>query len=241
MLRVGVLSGRGGLRHQWASVRQLFIRTQDTPNPQSLKFIPGKPVLGTPGASLQFDSLRSAQKSPLARALFQLDAVNRVFLGDEFVSVTLNDGADWTDNKAEVFAVITDFYAANLPVVADGVDMIPHADTVIHDDDDEVVAMIKELIETRIRPAVQEDGGDVVYRGFTPEGIVQLEMRGSCQGCPSSSVTLKHGIENMLMHYIPEVEAVEEVMGDPEVHQASEEQLAKLEASLGNGGGKVSQ
>lgn len=211
--------------------RRLFIQTQSTPNPQSLKFIPGRPVLGNPGATMQFDSLRTAQASPLARALFQVPSVSRVFLADDFISVTLADGGDWLVSKADVFGVITDFYASGAEVVAQDVEATANADTVILEDDDEVVAMIKELIETRIRPTVQEDGGDVVYRGFV-DGIVKLEMQGSCQGCPSSSVTLKHGIENMLMHYIPEVEGVEEVMGDEEIHRVSEEQLDKLEAKL---------
>ncbi len=209
--------------------RSLFIQTFDTPNPLSLKFVPGKPVLGQPGTSKNFESLRSAQSSsPLARSLFRVPGVSRVMLGDDFISVTVSKESDWMIAKHDIFGAITEFYESGDPVIFEQeTESLKDKDTVIEEEDDEVVAMIKELIETRIRPAVQEDGGDVAFRGFTKEGVVLLEMQGSCQGCPSSSITLKHGIENMLMHYVPEVTAVEQY--ESELDKQSEEMLKKIE------------
>ncbi|OEL30771.1 NifU-like protein 4, mitochondrial [Dichanthelium oligosanthes] len=183
--------------------RTMFIQTQSTPNPQSLMFYPGKPVMEV--GSSDFPNARAAMTSPLAKALFGIDGVTRVFFGSDFVTVTKSEETSWDYLKPEVFAAIMDFYSSGQPLFLDS-NAAASMDTAIHEDDSEIVAMIKELLETRIRPAVQDDGGDIEYRGFDPEtGVVKLKMQGACSGCPSSSVTLKSGIENMLMHYVPEV------------------------------------
>ncbi|XP_027111339.1 nifU-like protein 4, mitochondrial [Coffea eugenioides] len=188
--------------------RTMFIQTQATPNPLSLMFFPGKPVME--GGSADFPNARAAMNSPLAKALFGIDGITRVFFGSDFVTVTKSEDASWEFLKPEIFAAIMDFSTSGKPLIMDS-NSLDSTDTAIHEDDSETVAMIKELLETRIRPAVQDDGGDIEYRGFVPEtGIVRLKMQGACSGCPSSSVTLKSGIENMLMHYVPEVKGVEQ-------------------------------
>ncbi|KAM3407425.1 hypothetical protein ACQJBY_001064 [Aegilops geniculata] len=201
--------------------RTMFIQTQSTPNPQSLMFHPGKPVMEV--GSSDFPNARTAMTSPLAKALFAIEGVTRVFFGSDFVTVTKSDETSWDYLKPEVFAAIMDFYSSGQPLFLDS-NTAAAMDTAIHEDDSEIVAMIKELLETRIRPAVQDDGGDIEYRGFEPEtGIVKLKMQGACSGCPSSSVTLKSGIENMLMHYVPEVKGVEqEFDGDEEAELAGQ-------------------
>lgn len=191
------------------SRRTMFIQTQSTPNPLSLKFVPGKSVL-EPGNTMDFDSYKSAQQSPLAKSIFAVEGVTRVFFTDEYISVTMSNDADWLVVKPHVFAAITDFYASGTPVLAPLAAAPEHSDTAITDQDSETVAFIKELIETRIRPNVQEDGGDIKFIKFDELGTVWLQMQGSCAGCPSSSVTLKNGIESMLMYYVEEVNAVEE-------------------------------
>lgn len=205
MLRVAALraprlrAARPALQH----ARSMFIQTELTPNPDSLKFVPGRTVLES--GTLDFRSFRDAQASPLAKALFGNEGVVGVFLATDFVSVTKEEDVEWLTLKPQVFASIMDFYATGLSAgESDEVDSL-----MIHDDDPEVVQMIKELLDMRIRPSVQEDGGDIKFHGFDEEsGVVTLEMQGSCSGCPSSAVTLKSGIENMLMHYIPEVKEV---------------------------------
>jgi Fe-S cluster biogenesis protein NfuA len=188
--------------------RGMFIQVESTPNPQSLMFYPGKPVMEV--GSSDFPNARAAMASPLAKALFIVDGVVRVFFGADFVTVTKSEEMPWDVLKPEIFAAIMDFYSTKQPLFYDAKSQA--SDTAINEDDDETVAMIKELLETRIRPAVQDDGGDIEYRGFNPEtGIVSLKMQGACSGCPSSAVTLKSGIENMLMHYVSEVKGVEEV------------------------------
>lgn len=188
--------------------RTMFIQTQSTPNPSSLMFYPGKPVMEV--GSADFPNARSAMNSPLAKALYGIDGISRVFFGSDFVTVTKSEDASWEFLKPEIFAVIMDFYSSGNPLFLDS-NTAAAKDTAIHEDDSETVAMIKELLETRIRPAVQDDGGDIEYKEFNPEtGIVKLKMQGACSGCPSSSVTLKSGIENMLMHYVPEVKGVEQ-------------------------------
>ncbi|KAJ9159796.1 hypothetical protein P3X46_025269 [Hevea brasiliensis] len=188
--------------------RTMFIQTQSTPNPSSLMFYPGKPVMEV--GSADFPNARSAMNSPLAKALYGIDGISRVFFGSDFVTVTKSDDASWDFLKPEIFAAIMDFYSSGQPLFLDS-ETAAAKDTAIHEDDSETVAMIKELLETRIRPAVQDDGGDIEYRGFDSEtGIVKLRMQGACSGCPSSSVTLKSGIENMLMHYVSEVKGVEQ-------------------------------
>ncbi|XP_031484922.1 nifU-like protein 5, mitochondrial [Nymphaea colorata] len=190
--------------------RSMFIQTQSTPNPLSLMFYPDKPVMEV--GSADFPNARAAMNSPLAKALFGIDGVSRVFYGSDFVTVTKSEDASWDILKPEIFAAIMDFYTSGKPLFLDS-EVASSMDTAIHEDDSETVAMIKELLETRIRPAVQDDGGDIEYRGFDPDtGIVKLRMQGACSGCPSSSVTLKSGIENMLMHYVSEVKGVEQEM-----------------------------
>ncbi|ONK71263.1 uncharacterized protein A4U43_C04F6640 [Asparagus officinalis] len=188
--------------------RSMFIQTQSTPNPLSLMFYPGKPVMEV--GSADFPNARAAMNSPLAKALFGIDGITRVFFGSDFVTVSKSEEASWDYLKPEIFAAIMDFYTSGKPLFLDS-NTAASSDTAIQEDDSEIVAMIKELLETRIRPAVQDDGGDIVYRGFDEDtGIVKLKMQGACSGCPSSSVTLKSGIENMLMHYVPEVKGVEQ-------------------------------
>ncbi|XP_050959039.1 NFU1 iron-sulfur cluster scaffold homolog, mitochondrial [Labeo rohita] len=188
-------------------IRNMFIQTQDTPNPNSLKFLPGRVVLET--GTMDFAGPRDAYCSPLARQLFRIDGVKSVFFGPDFITITKANGeTEWKVIKPDVFATIMDFFTSGLPVVNEA--DAPRADTAPSEDDDEVVAMIKELLDTRIRPTVQEDGGDVLYRGFE-DGIVKLKLQGSCTSCPSSIITLKNGIQNMLQFYVPEVEGVEQV------------------------------
>jgi NFU1 iron-sulfur cluster scaffold homolog, mitochondrial len=185
----------------------MFIQTEDTPNPESLKFLPGRQVLETTDEVTGFYAIKSdteaIARSPLSKTLFKVEGVKSVYLGADFVTITKYAEHNWVHVKGRVFSAIMDHYASGKPAVSE---MAEVTDTTIFEDDDEVVAMIKELLETRIRPAVQEDGGDIRYIGFAPEtGIVTVQLAGSCVGCPSSSVTLKQGVENMLMHYIPEV------------------------------------
>ncbi|KAF3826708.1 hypothetical protein GH733_009233 [Mirounga leonina] len=173
-------------------VRHMFIQTQDTPNPNSLKFIPGKPVLET--RTMDFPTPAAAFRSPLAR--------NVAF---SFKYLQESEELDWNLLKPDIYATIMDFFASGLPLVTEETS----SGEAGSEEDDEVVAMIKELLDTRIRPTVQEDGGDVIYKGFE-DGIVQLKLQGSCTSCPSSIITLKNGIQNMLQFYIPEVEGVEQ-------------------------------
>ena len=233
------------------TTRSIFIQTQTTPNPSSLMFLPGKPVLpsfdgndGNDGndkekttttttttkSSVNFSNAREAleRKSPLATRLFQIDGVTGVFFGRDFVTVTKSDEHEWEVLKAEVFAKIMDFYASGEDAVrlssseSSGNDDDEEEDednpNRILETDSETVAMIKELLETRIKPAVAEDGGDIAFKKFDEEeGVVYVQLRGACDGCPSSTVTLKSGIENMLMHYVPEVKGVVPWEGDKEM------------------------
>lgn len=202
---------------------------QPTPNPASMMFLPGTPVMET--GSANFTSAREAMKSPLAKKLFGTDGVKQVFFGSDFVTVTKDDDYRWAVLKPDILAAIADHISSGEPVVMDE-DMQAASDTAIHEDDSEVVAMIKELLETRIRPSVQEDGGDIEYRGFDEDsGLVTLKMKGACDGCPSSSITLKSGIENMLMHYIPEVKEVREAEAD-EYEEVGMSEFAKMESRL---------
>jgi NFU1 iron-sulfur cluster scaffold homolog, mitochondrial len=184
----------------------MFIETEGTPNPATLKFLPGRYVMGA--GTADFASRATADRSPLASALFTLPGVARVFLGGDFITVTKTDEIDWQGLKPQVLAAIMEHFVAGLPVIEGAAE-----DDLVEDiapEDEEIVAQIKELLDTRVRPAVAGDGGDIVFRGYR-EGIVKLHMQGSCSGCPSSRATLKHGIENMLRHYVPEVVAVEQV------------------------------
>jgi len=177
----------------------MFIQTEDTPNPATLKFIPGVTVMEK--GTAHFESIDEASHSPLGRRLFGVDGVTGVFLGSDFVSITKDDSREWFTIKPGVLAAIMEHYASGLPVIEAEVD---HEDD---SDDDDTVKQIKHLLDTRVRPAVAMDGGDIVFKSFD-EGVVTLYMRGACQGCPSSTATLKMGIENMLRHYIPEVQEV---------------------------------
>ncbi|CAB3253229.1 unnamed protein product [Arctia plantaginis] len=192
--------------------RSMFIQTQDTPNPNSLKFLPGTKVL-EPGQTMDFPNIGAAQCSPLAKMIFRIDGVKAVFFGGDFITVTKkDDDTDWRLLKPDIFATIMDFFASGLPIV---IDAKPSSDTQANEDDDEIVQMIKELLDTRIRPTVQEDGGDVLFVDFK-DGILRLKMQGSCSSCPSSIVTLKNGVQNMMQFYIPEVVAVEQIDDDGE-------------------------
>jgi Fe-S cluster biogenesis protein NfuA len=192
----------------------MFIQTEPTPNPDTLKFLPGQPVTGETGP-YDFASIDEAGTSPLAQALFQVQDVVRVFLGSDFISLSKSPEADWKHVRPMALAAIMDHFVAGLPVMATGAaDMAaPQEGASVEDyegDAAEIVGEIIELIETRVRPAVAQDGGDIVFHGFDEEsGIVHLAMRGACAGCPSSTMTLKQGIENMLKAYVPEVTAVE--------------------------------
>ena len=185
----------------------MFIETEGTPNPATLKFLPGQDVMGL--STADFASAESAGRSPLATALFALPGVARVFLGGDFITVTKTDALDWQSLKPQVLGAIMEHFVAGRPVIEGAHDGDAEEDT--DPADQEVVDQIKELLDTRVRPAVASDGGDIVFRGYR-DGVVRLHMQGACSGCPSSSATLKHGIENMLKHYVPEVTAVEQVM-----------------------------
>ncbi|WP_438996527.1 NifU family protein [Candidatus Puniceispirillum sp.] len=182
----------------------MFIQTQDTPNPATLKFIPGVPVLEQ--GTADFPAADSAGSSPMARRLFQVDGVAGVFLGGDFIAVTKVDDMDWFALKPSILAGIMEHFASGLPVIEDNAGNVTEANTDDEDDDD-TVKQIKHLLDTRVRPAVAMDGGDIVFQAFD-DGVVTLQMRGACQGCPSSTATLKMGIENMLKHYIPQVREV---------------------------------
>jgi len=192
--------------------RYFFISSEPTPNPDSLKFYPeGQEILKN--GSLDFPTARSAIKSPLAQLLFTQEGVKRIFLATDFITVTKDDSIEWEQLVPIINGTLMEFYSTGKPVLL-GEDALPK-DTLISDTDSDEVAMIKELIETRIRPAIQSDGGDVTYLGFK-DGIVFVKLSGSCSGCPSSSVTLKNGIERMLMHWVPEVTAIMEVETEEE-------------------------
>jgi Fe-S cluster biogenesis protein NfuA len=185
----------------------MFIETESTPNPATVKFLPGQVVMAT--GTRDFAEQGEALASPLASALFSLGDVAGVFFGRDFVSVTAAEGAAWGDLKPRVLAVLLDHFASGAPLFVAGTAAgIAVADDFTDNEEDaEIVAQIKDLIETRVRPAVARDGGDIVYRGFD-RGTVYLAMHGACSGCPSSSATLKQGIETLLKHYVPEVTSV---------------------------------
>jgi Fe-S cluster biogenesis protein NfuA len=191
-------------------MRGMFIETETTPNPATLKFLPGQQVM--PSGTRDFASPEDAEASPLAQALFDTGEVTGVFFGSDFVSVTAAPGADWSALKPQVVAVLLDHFVSQAPLFAGGDASgfaVPADDEDFDDDpgDAEIVEQIKELIETRVRPAVAGDGGDIRYRGFR-DGVVYLTMQGACSGCPSSTATLKQGIEGLLKHYVPEVTEV---------------------------------
>lgn len=191
----------------------MLIETEATPNPATVKFLPGRVVmeLGT----RDFASPEEAEASPLADALFGLGDVTGVFFGGDFISVTIAPGSVWSDVKPDVLAILLDHFSADMPLFAAGSAAgisVPADDDSFSDDpeDAEIVEQIRDLIDTRVRPAVANDGGDIVYRGFD-KGTVYLKMQGACSGCPSSTATLKNGIEQLLKHYVPEVTEVRAV------------------------------
>ncbi len=208
--------------------RNVFLTAQSTPNPQSIKFLTVDHKILDTGVTKDFNSPLVAYTSPLARSVFKVDGVKRVFITDNYVTVTISEETNWEVAKLRIFSTLQQFFASGRPVLDE--EAQPSPDTMPQEEDDEVVIAIKEILETKIRPMVQEDGGDVLLDRFE-DGIVWLKMQGSCSGCPSSSVTLKHGIENMLMHYVPEVEEVRQVEDDP-LTVASNEQFNKLEKEL---------
>ncbi len=190
----------------------MFIETETTPNPATLKFLPGREVM--PAGTREFTSPEDAAASPLAQALFDLGDVTGVFFGQAFISVTAGPGAEWPSLKPQVVSILLDHFVSQAPLFAasggNGIAVPPEDEDVDYGEDPadaDIVLQIKDLIETRVRPAVANDGGDIVYRGFR-EGVVYLSMQGACSGCPSSSATLKHGIESLLKHYVPEVSEV---------------------------------
>lgn len=192
----------------------MFIETETTPNPASIKFLPGEMVMGRKGTR-EFASPEAAEASPLAQALFDTGEVTNVFYGDSFITVTAAPGVSWNTLKPQVLAILLDHFASQAPLfaAADSADFaVPPDDPdalVVEEtaEDADIIAQIRELLETRVRPAVAGDGGDIRYRGYR-DGIVHLAMQGACSGCPSSTATLKHGIEGLLKHYVPEVTEV---------------------------------
>lgn len=192
----------------------MLIETEATPNPATVKFLPGREVMSA--GTRDFASPEEAEASPLANALFSLGDVTGVFFGSDFVSVTIAPGAQWSDVKPDILATLLEHFSANMPLFAPGsagdIHIPDDADNGFSDDpaDAEIVEQIRDLIDTRVRPAVANDGGDIVYRGFD-KGTVYLKMQGACSGCPSSTATLKNGIEQLLKHYVPEVTDVRAV------------------------------
>ncbi|MFN4221697.1 MULTISPECIES: NifU family protein [Novosphingobium] len=189
----------------------MFIETETTPNPATLKFLPGEQVMAA--GTREFTSPEAAEASPLAQALFDLGDVTGVLFGRDFVSVTAAPGVEWAGLKPQVLSILLDHFVSKAPLFAGGtaagIAVPADADDDFADDpaDADIIEQIKDLIETRVRPAVANDGGDIIYRGFR-EGVVYLQMQGACSGCPSSTATLKNGIESLLKHYVPEVSEV---------------------------------
>ena len=190
----------------------MLIRTEQTPNPATRKFLPGEPVMES--GTRDFADRDSAEASPLASTLFATDLVEGVFFGRDFISVTAAPGISWDELEPEVVGILLDHFVSGAPLfkaaTAAGIEVAAEPDFDDDPADAEIIAQIRELIETRVRPAVAQDGGDIVYRGYK-DGHLYLAMQGACQGCPSSEMTLKRGIENLIRHYVPEVETVEAV------------------------------
>lgn len=183
----------------------MFIQTEATPNPATLKFLPGRPVLET--GALDMPNREAAAQSPLAERLFDIPNVGGVFYGADFISITKTDG-EWQQIKPAVLGAIMEHYMSAEPLLAGGADMAgDDADEFFDEKDAETVTLIKDLIDTRVRPAVAGDGGDITFKGYK-EGVVFLTMKGACSGCPSSTATLQHGIQNLLRHFVPEVTEV---------------------------------
>lgn len=185
----------------------MFIQTESTPNPATLKFLPGRQV--SPGQTMNFEGRDTAGHSQLAQALFSIDGVSAVMFGDDFVAVTKADG-EWQQLKPAILGALMEHFMSGAPLISAAEAMPESREEFFAEEDSEIVSTIKELLETRVRPAVANDGGDISFRGFRG-GTVYLTMKGACAGCPSSTATLKHGIQNLLKHYVPEVQNVEQV------------------------------
>ena len=190
----------------------MFIQTEQTPNPEVLKFLPGREVMGE--GSREFRSAEEAAASPLARALFDIDGVRRVFFGPDFVTVSKDQASDWSHVKAPILAAIMDHLTSGSPLLSDADGATSHDDAEAYEGETaQIVAEIEDLLDTRIRPAVAQDGGDILFNRFdVTTGVVFLHMKGACSGCPSSAATLRAGVENMLKHYVPEVTGVEQTL-----------------------------
>ncbi|SFC72511.1 NifU family protein [Tropicimonas isoalkanivorans] len=186
----------------------MFIQTESTPNPATLKFLPGQTVLET--GTADFPSADGASGSPLAARIFDVGGVTGVFFGTDFVTVTKSDEVDWEHVKPAILGAIMEHFQSGKPVMAEGSGAASGGHALHDGEDAEIVTQIKELLDTRVRPAVAQDGGDITFHGFD-RGVVYLHMQGACAGCPSSTLTLKMGIENLLRHYIPEVVEVRPV------------------------------
>jgi Fe-S cluster biogenesis protein NfuA len=210
----------------------MFIQTETTPNEDSLKFLPGVDVMST--GSVEFTDTKSALVSPLAVRLMGIEGVKVVFYGPDFVTVSKDAEHPWAVVKPEIYSTLMEHFTSGVPLFRSEADREAAGpqDTRILDTDSETVAMIKELLDTRVRPAIMEDGGDIEYRGFEEEGdgVVKIKLKGSCRGCSSSTITLKSGIERMLMHYIPEVKGVDQVLDQEE--EVALDEFAKFEARL---------
>jgi Fe-S cluster biogenesis protein NfuA len=188
----------------------MFIQTETTPNPAVLKFLPGRELMAS--GTREFHDADEADASPLAQALFDIGGVRRVFFGQEFLTVTKAEDRDWSHLKAPILAAIMDHFTDGRPLLRDAAES-GEADDVYEGDAAQIVLEIKDLLDSRIRPAVAQDGGDILFAKFEPDtGVVWLHMRGACAGCPSSAATLKAGVENMLRHYVPEVTRVEQAL-----------------------------
>jgi Fe-S cluster biogenesis protein NfuA len=185
----------------------MFIQTEATPNPATLKFLPGKPVLAS--GTMEFTDAAAAAQSPLAERLFAVDGVSGVFLASDFIAVTKADANEWPQLKPAVLGAIMEHYLSDAPVV-NGAGAGREAYEEFDEADAQIVSTIKELLETRVRPAVAQDGGDITFQSYR-DGVVFLHMHGACAGCPSSTATLKNGIENLLRHFVPEVHEVRPV------------------------------
>ncbi len=189
----------------------MLIQTEPTPNPSTLKFLPGQTVMT--GGTRDFASFEEAEASPLAEAVFSIGDVEGVFFGRDFISVTAAPGVEWRELKPQVLGILLDHFSSGAPLFRPGTAtgiLVGEEEFDDNAEDADIVAQIRELIETRVRPAVAQDGGDIVYRGFQ-KGTVYLALHGACSGCPSSTMTLKQGIEGLLKHYVPEVDKVEAV------------------------------
>ena len=187
----------------------MFIQTEATPNPATLKFLPGRPVMDE--GTFEARDPAQAERSPLARALMELPGVTGVFFANDFISVTKGEG-EWQHLRPAVLGVVTEFFLSGEPLIETGGADVTASGEFFDEKDSETVEAIKELIETRVRPAVAGDGGDIIFKGYR-DGVVYLKMKGACSGCPSSTATLRHGIENLLKHFLPDVQGIEQFEG----------------------------